>query len=72
MGLLPRTRTLGQWNFGYGGGGPGALIGAIVDLLENADIDVDGYRRGLVELEVHQSSQDHLRIPLSRILSARE
>lgn len=68
VGLLPRSRPLAQWNFGYGGGGPGALAAAITDLLENAGTTVTDYQRGLIDLEVRTSPQNRLHLPLKRIL----
>lgn len=67
VALLPRPETIGQWNFGYGGGGPGALAGAVRRLFADAGIDLDDYHYERIRLEVEQSSQDALHIPLSAV-----
>jgi len=69
--LLPRPPgSLDQWNFGYSGGGPGALATAICRTFELADcIDHDRLPIAWVEHQVSHCDRQLLRIPVTEIRS---
>lgn len=62
---LPRQPSLvaNDWNFGYGGGGPGALVFAILRTFESVDgVDFEQLPERWVDDQVCYSSKDELRI----------
>lgn len=69
LDLLPRGHSSNDWNFGYGGGGPGALVDAITHAIADyAHLDVEDLPRAWIDDQVCYSSQDQLRISIDDLL----
>jgi hypothetical protein len=65
---LPAPPQDGQWNFGYSGGGPGALADAIERLFAQADhIGSDAFPHHWVEDQVETSPDAELRISVDEL-----